>query len=61
MPLKPRAKTAQDIKRLLFCRLTHEDLPEPPFQRRILFNVLAVFLERRRADDLHLTAAKGGL
>ena len=59
MPLESRAKAAQDLKRLLLCRLAHEDLPEPPLQRRVLFDVLAVLLERRRADDLHLTAAKG--
>ena len=61
VPLKPRAKAAQDLNRLLFCRLAHEDLPEPPLQRRVLFDVLAVLLERRRADNLHLAAAKGRL
>ena len=34
----------------------HEHRLEPPGQRRVLFNVLAVFVERRRADTVQLAA-----
>ena len=52
--LKPRTKPLQNAQRLLLRRLAHQHLPEPALQRCILFNVLSILLQRRRADELNL-------
>ena len=50
---------AQDLERLLGrCGLDHH-LLETAFQRRVAFDVLAVLVERRRADGLQFTARQG--
>ena len=54
-------KSAEDGDGVLNGRLIDLNGLESAFERRVLFDVLAVLLERRRADDLHLTAAKGWL
>ena len=41
--------------------LTHLYRLEAPFQRRILFDVLAVFIEGGGADDLDFPTGKRGL
>ena len=59
--LEPRAQAAQDLQALLgrwFCD-THG--LKAPLERRVLFNILAVLLKRRRADDLQLAAPERGL
>jgi hypothetical protein len=42
-------------------RLGHLDRLEAALQRRVLLDVLAVFIERRRTDGLQLTARQHGL
>ena len=43
---------AQDLERLLGRRGLDDDLLEPALERRVAFDVLAVFVERRGADGL---------
>ena len=57
----PVAQAAQDLKALVLRRLGDRDRLEAPFKGGVLFNVFAVFRERRRADDLDLAAGEGGL
>ena len=52
--LVPLAQAAQDGDRLLDRRLVHEHRLEAPLERRILLDVLAVLVERRRADGVQL-------
>ena len=59
--LQSAPQTVQHFQSLLSVRLGHVHGLETPLQRRVLLNVAAVFLRRRRADYLHLTAAKRGL
>ena len=47
---------AQDRDRVLDARLVDEHRLEPPLERRILLDVLAVLVERRRADRAELAA-----
>ena len=47
---------AQDRDRVLDRRLADVDRLEPPLERRVLFDVLAVLVERRRADRAQLAA-----
>src|SRR5437763_5585967 len=39
-------------------RLGNEYRLEPPLQRRVLFNVFAVFIQRRRANGTQLAASQ---
>jgi hypothetical protein len=48
----------QDVDRLLRARCLDHDLLEPAFERRVLLDVPAVFLERRRADRLEFAAGE---
>ena len=43
-------QAAQDADRVLDGRLADEHRLEPPLERRVLLDVLAVLVERRRAD-----------
>ena len=52
---------AQDRNRVLDTGLADEDLLEAPLQRGILLDVLAVFIERGRADAMQLAACERGL
>ena len=52
---------AQDLHRFRHRRFVHHHRLEAAFERGILFDVLAVFGEGRRADDLDLAAGEGGL
>ena len=47
---------AQDRDRILDRRLADEDRLEAPRKRRVFFDVLPVFIERRRADAMQLPA-----
>ena len=47
---------AQDRNGFVNGRLRHDHRLEPALQRGVLFNVLAVFREGRRADDLNFSA-----
>ena len=47
---------AEDRDRVLDRRLADEHLLEPPFERGVLLDVLAVLVERRRADEAQLAA-----
>ena len=47
--------------RVVHGRLRHQDGLEPPGERRVLLDVLAVLVERGRADDMQLAAGKRGL
>ena len=49
-------QAAQDRDRVLDRRLGDEDRLEAPGQRRVLLDVLAVFVERGRADAVQLAA-----
>ena len=49
-------QAAQDRDRVLDGRLADENRLEAPLQRRILLDVLAVFVERGRADAVQLAA-----
>ncbi len=59
--LVPVAQPLEDLHGLLAAGLAHGDGLEPAFQRRILLDVLAVLVQRRRADALDLSARQGGL
>ena len=61
MRLEPRAQAAQDLQALLGRWLCDTHGLKAPLERRVLFNILAVLLKRRRADDLQLAAAECGL
>ena len=59
--LEPFAQTAQDQQALLRRGLCNAHGLKAPLERRVLFDILAVLLERRRADDLQLVAPERGL
>ena len=48
------AQTSQDADRVLDGRLADDDRLEPALERGVLFDVLPVFVERRRADRVQL-------
>ena len=48
----------QDRDSVLHCRLVHHYRLETPFQRSVLFDVLAVLVERRRTDAVQLAPCK---
>ena len=50
--------TAQDRDRVFDTGLADEDLLEATFERRILFDVLAVLIQGRRADHPQLTTGQ---
>ena len=50
------AETAEDLHRLVDRRLLDAHLLEAPLERRVALEVLAVLVERRRADRLELAA-----
>ncbi len=54
-------QAAQDRDRVVHGRLGHQDRLEPPGQRGVLLDVLAVLIERGRADDVQLAAGQGRL
>ncbi len=54
-------QAAQDRDRILDGRLGDEHRLETPRQRRVLLDVLAVFVERGRSDAMELAARQGGL
>ena len=56
--LIPLAQAAQNQQRFIAVRLPHVDALEAPGQCRVLLDILAVFLVRRRADDAHLAAGQ---
>ena len=49
-------QAAQDGDRILHARLLDEDRLEAPGQRRVLLHVLAIFIQRGRADTVQLPA-----
>ena len=56
MCLQTGAQSCQDLACLLRCRLAYLHRAEAPLQRGVLFDVAAVFAQRRRTDELQLTA-----
>ena len=52
------AQAAQDADRVLDGRLADRDGLEAPLERRVLLDVLPVFVERRRADGVQLAAGQ---
>ena len=54
-------QAAEDGDRVLDRRLADEDRLEPPLQGRVLLDVLAELVERRRADAAELAAGQGRL
>ena len=54
-------QAAQDRDRVLDARLADEHLLETALQRGVLLDVLAVFVERGRADAMQLAARERGL
>ena len=59
--LVERADPGEDQDRLLDARLVDLNRLESPLQRRVPLDVLAVLVERRRADRLQLTSRERGL
>ena len=55
------AQPAQDVDRVLHAGLAGEDRLEAARERRVLLDVLAVFVERRGADAAQLAARERGL
>ena len=51
----------QDLDCLVHGGLAHQHGLEPALERRIALDVLAVLVERRRADDVHLSARQSRL
>ena len=51
----------QDLDRLLDRRFVNRDRLEAPFQRRVRFDMLAVFFQGGRADALQLAPGQGRL
>ena len=51
----------QDLDRLVNRGLAHQHGLEPALERRIAFDVLPVLVERRRADDVHLSTRQSRL
>ena len=58
MDLVALAQAAQDRDRVLDRGLVDEDRLEAPLQRGVLLDVLAVLVERRRADGVQLAAGE---
>ena len=58
MRLVAVAQAAQDLHGVLGRRLLDADLLEAPLERRVALEVLAVLVERRRADRLQLAAGE---
>ena len=54
-------QAAQDRDRVLDRGLVHQHLLEAPLERGVLLDVLAVFVERGRADAMQLAARERGL
>ena len=54
-------ESAQDGDGVLHGGLVHQHLLEAPLERRVLFDVLAVLIERGRADAMQLAARERGL
>ena len=55
------AQTAEDLQRLILARGLDDDRLEAAVECAVLFNVLAILVERGRADALHLAAGQGRL
>src|SRR5438876_9796716 len=55
------AQAAQDLDGVVDRRLVDADLLEAPLERGVALQVLAVLVERRRADRLQLAARERGL
>ena len=58
MDLVPLAQAAQDRDRVLDGRFVDQDRLEAPLEGRVLLDVLAVLVERRRADRVELAAGE---
>ena len=61
MHLVPLAQAAQDRDRVLDARLADLHRLEAAFECGVLLDVLAVLIERRRADGVQFAARQGGL
>src|SRR5437870_9439385 len=61
MRLVAIAKSAQDLHGVVDRRLVDSNLLEAALERCVALQVLAVLVERRRADRLQLSAGEGGL
>ena len=59
--LVPLAQALDDRDRVLLARLLHEDRLEPAFEGAVLFDELAVLVDRRRAHELEFPARELGL
>ncbi len=55
------AQPTQDLNGVVDRRLVHPHLLEAPLERRVALEVLAVLVERRRADRLQLAPRESGL
>ena len=53
--------TLEDLQRVLDAGLRHRHRLEAPLQRRVLLDILAVFVEGGGSDDLNLPTGQGGL
>src|SRR5258708_36467782 len=55
------AQPAQDLDRIVYRGLRHEDRGKPALQRRVLLDILAILLDGGGADDVQLSAGLRGL
>ena len=58
MHLVPLLQPTQNRNRVLHRRLVHQHRLEAPLQRRVLLDVLAVFVQRRRANAMQFAAGQ---
>ena len=61
MPLQPRPQSLENGQGGLLAGLLHRNRPEPAFQRRVLFDILPVFLPGGGSQHLQLSPTQGGL
>ena len=59
--LEPLPKSTEDAHRVRNGGFLHRDRLEPPLERRILFNMLAVLVQGRRANAMQRTPREKGL
>ena len=60
VPLQSRAQCPENREGRLLGRFLHHYRPEPPFQRRILFNIFPVFVPGGGPQHLQLSPAQSG-
>ena len=60
VPFQAGTQRPENRKRCLLSRFLHHHRPEPAFQRRVLFDILSVFVPGGGPQHLQLSPAQGG-